>query len=275
MKKRLYGLAAMMLAVIIVVLAFPVQAKAESYYDLHSISSGVRVAAGDVVWVTRSGNNYLYIDNVCVVDGASGGFTYTVDKDLVFKGYTSEAGFDYDTCKYYLASESVAGTKKTKKPIIEATVPKKSSAQQAIDDYNDWWQLNQKTILDETLLPIEPFMTESAIAIVPAEIKAKSSAIANLSSLQTIPGVMVLTTKGQKIVSGDKVTIYTEKPVTFSQEGFDVISSLNKTVEYAFNIGEHVYKITIPAGAKVDFGDNLYQGPLYIGSQLGTVEIVK
>ena len=37
----------------------------------------------------------------------------------------------------------------------------------------------------------------------------------------------------------------------------------------------HLYKVTIPAGAKIDLSGATFAGPLYIGAQLGTTVVIK
>ena len=64
------------------------------------------------------------------------------------------------------------------------------------------------------------------------------------------------------------VTVYYSNPMAFSEDVLTSVANANKEFEYTFNHKGHLYKITIPAGAKVDLNGNRYAGPLYIGAQL-------
>jgi len=278
MKKRLFGLVAMMLATMVFVLAFPVQVKAE-IYNVANLEYGFQFSENDQLYLTignNSGNTITYyMDNNKLVE-KSGGFLalsytpaypyYPQEGNLYFGGLVKDSNGKYHA---YLVTTLQSNSSTV------ATVPKLSPEQQAILKYNDAWDKVQKEYADETQMPVEPFMSAKAIASVPETVKNNSTAIANLKSLKTVPGVMALINKAQKVTAGDKVAIYTEKPMTFSKEGFEAISNQNKTVVYAFKLDGVLYQITIPAGAKVDFGENEYAGPLWIGAQLGTTAILE
>lgn len=64
------------------------------------------------------------------------------------------------------------------------------------------------------------------------------------------------------------VTVYSSNPMAFSEDVLTSVANANKEFVYTFNHKGNLYKITIPAGAKVDLNGNRYAGPLYIGAQL-------
>ena len=71
------------------------------------------------------------------------------------------------------------------------------------------------------------------------------------------------------------VTVYTDKPMTFSTDMLDAIYAADVNLSYAFRYEGHMYKITIPRGAKVDLGGSKYEGPLFVGSLLGTTQVIE
>ena len=139
----------------------------------------------------------------------------------------------------------------------------------------------EEAIKIEEALPVESFISEGAVKAIPAEAKEVANATAgmttyNLTSIKTVKG---FTAAVRKIAKADpetqSVLVYSNKPITFSVETLNAVQDANKEFVYMFKHKGHLYKVTIPAGAKVDLRVEYYAGPLFIGSVLGTSQIVE
>ena len=139
----------------------------------------------------------------------------------------------------------------------------------------------EEAIKIEEALPVETFISEGALKAIPAEAKEVANATAgmttyNLTSIKTVKG---FTAAVRKIAKADpetqSVLVYSNKPITFSVETLNAVQDANKEFVYMFKHKGHLYKVTIPAGAKVDLRGEYYAGPLFIGSVLGTSQIVE
>ena len=139
----------------------------------------------------------------------------------------------------------------------------------------------EEAIKIEEALPVESFISEGAVKAIPAEAKEVANATAgmttyNLTSIKTVKG---FTAAVRKIAKADpetqSVLVYSNKPITFSVETLNAVQDANKEFVYMFKHKGHLYKVTIPAGAKVDLRGEYYAGPLFIGSVLGTWQIVE
>ncbi|MCF2655740.1 hypothetical protein [Lacrimispora saccharolytica] len=139
----------------------------------------------------------------------------------------------------------------------------------------------EEAIKIEEALPVESFISEGAVKAIPAEAKEAANATAgmttyNLTSIKTVKG---FTAAVRKIAKADpetqSVLVYSNKPITFSVETLNAVQDANKEFVYMFKHKGHLYKVTIPAGAKVDLRGEYYAGPLFIGSVLGTSQIVE
>ena len=133
----------------------------------------------------------------------------------------------------------------------------------------------------EEALPVASFISEVAIKAVPAEVKdvsteATGANVYNLNAIRTVKGFTAAVRKIAKAnPNAESLVVFSNKPVTFSVETINAIQDSNKEFVYMFYYKGHMYKVTIPAGAEVELGGAKYAGPLYIGSLLGTTEIVK
>ena len=139
----------------------------------------------------------------------------------------------------------------------------------------------EEAIKIEEALPVETFISEGAVKAIPAEAKEVANETAgmttyNLTSIKTVKG---FTAAVRKIAKADpetqSVLVYSNKPITFSVETLNAVQDANKEFVYMFKHKGHLYKVTIPAGAKVDLRGEYYAGPLFIGSVLGTSQIVE
>ena len=76
-------------------------------------------------------------------------------------------------------------------------------------------------------------------------------------------------------LSGNEVTLYSDKPFAFNVTSLDAVANASKDFVYMFKHEGQLYKVTIPAGAKVDLEGQMFAGPLFIGAKLGTTVVVK
>lgn len=71
------------------------------------------------------------------------------------------------------------------------------------------------------------------------------------------------------------VTVYTDKPMTFSTDMLDAIYAADVNLSYDFRYEGKLYMISFPSEAKVDLGGSKYEGPLFVGSLLGTTQVIE
>lgn len=165
---------------------------------------------------------------------------------------------------------------------VEKEEPKKEEKTEEKIDVSEMAQkAAEEAIKIEEALPVESFISEGAVKAIPAEAKEVANATAgmtsyNLTSIKTVKG---FTAAVRKIAKADpetqSVLVYSNKPITFSVETLNAVQDANKEFVYMFKHKGHLYKVTIPAGAKVDLRGEYYAGPLFIGSVLGTSQIVE
>lgn len=122
------------------------------------------------------------------------------------------------------------------------------------------------------------FSSKEALKSLPTEVKNMSgkNTVYNISKITTTQGFISAIDKIVKAApKTETVTLYSAEPFAFNRSALAAITNANRDVVYMFNHKEHLYKITIPAGAKVDLSLATFAGPLYIGAQLGTSVIIK
>ena len=73
----------------------------------------------------------------------------------------------------------------------------------------------------------------------------------------------------------EAVTFYSNSPIAFNTNSLTALSDAATDFVYMFKHEGQLYKVTIPAGAKVDLEGQTFAGPLYIGAKLGTTVVVK
>jgi hypothetical protein len=90
---------------------------------------------------------------------------------------------------------------------------------------------------------------------------------------------MVETNKATAATNNKKVepvTFFTKNPIAFNASALTALSNAATEFVYMFNHEGHLYKVTIPAGAKINLDEEGgCAGPLYIGAKLGTSVLVK
>ena len=140
----------------------------------------------------------------------------------------------------------------------------------------------EETIAAEEALPITEFTSESAVNSIPAAAKS-TGASANLSKITTMQGFSSAVTKLAATAKASitnrngvaSVTVYTDKPMTFSTDMLDAIYAADVNFSYAFRYEGKLYMITIPSEVKVDLGESRYEGPLFVGKLLGTTQVIE
>ena len=139
-------------------------------------------------------------------------------------------------------------------------------------------QAVREQIKAEESMSVDSFSSAGAMNTVPSEVKDTMATgnVYNLSKLTTTQGFIAAVNKiAEANAAATSVTLYSSTPIAFNTNSVTALSNANKEFVYMFKHDGHLYKVTIPAGAKVDLQGNRFAGPLYIGAQLGTSAIVK
>ena len=135
----------------------------------------------------------------------------------------------------------------------------------------------EEKIAVEEAIPVTSFVSAEAVNAIPAEVKdTTTEAVFNVSKITTTRGFVAAVDKIAKENPNNKaVTLYSDKPFAFNATSLTAVANANKDFVYMFKHEGHLYKVTIPAGAKVDLEGQMFAGPLYIGAKLGTTVVVK
>lgn len=173
-------------------------------------------------------------------------------------------------CNHKSSSESGNEEPKHEEPVYKA--PTAEEIAEAIS------QAVEEKIKAEEAIPVTDFVSTEAVNAIPTEVKENTSteAVFNLSKITTTRGFVAAVDKIVKVNPEDKtVTFYSAYPFAFNTDSLLALTNANKDFVYMFKHDGQLYKITIPAGAKVDLAGQTFAGPLYIGAQLGTTVVVK
>lgn len=136
----------------------------------------------------------------------------------------------------------------------------------------------EEKVKAEEALPVTAFVSTEEVNALPAEVKEETTTdtVFNVSKITTTRGFVAAVDKIAKANSEDKnVTFYTSKPFAFNTDSLAALFNANKEFVYMFSHNGHLYKITIPAGAKIDLEGEVFARPLFIGAKLGTAVLVK
>lgn len=140
----------------------------------------------------------------------------------------------------------------------------------------------EAVIQAEVAIPVTDFVSAEAVNALPAEVKDSTGdeAVYNLSKITTTRGFVAAVEKmveanKSSVQKKDTVVFYTSAPIAFNTSSLTALSNAATEFVYMFKYEGHLYKVTIPAGAKVDLAGQRFAGPLYIGAQLGTSVLVK
>ena len=131
---------------------------------------------------------------------------------------------------------------------------------------------------EEEALPVTAFVSTEEVREIPAEVKGEADAdtVFNVSKITTTRGFVAAVDKIAKSNTEEKnVTFYSSNPFAFNVDSLAALYNANKEFVYLFSHNGHLYKITIPAGAKIDLEGEIFAGPLFIGAKLGTTVLVK
>lgn len=150
----------------------------------------------------------------------------------------------------------------------------KNSAKEEVD----YTAVIEETVKKEETLPVSTFTSANAIAMIPSEAKTNADTstgnVYNLSSVTTTQGFVAAVNKiATAEAASTAVTVYSQTPIAFTSETVNAVANTNKNFVYMFYYGKYLYKVTIPAGTKLNLNSK-FAGPLYIGAQLGTTQIV-
>lgn len=127
----------------------------------------------------------------------------------------------------------------------------------------------------EEAYPASLFTSEAAVYYIPAEAKTGNDAISNISRVSTTQGFVAAVNNLAKVSSAPSMAVYTATPFAMNAVALNAIAKTGKTFIYTFTYNGHIYKVTIPAGTQVNTNGQMFMGPLAIGAQLGTTEILK
>lgn len=140
----------------------------------------------------------------------------------------------------------------------------------------------EAVIQAEVAIPVTDFVSAEDVNALPAEVKDSTGdeAVYNLSKITTTRGFVAAVEKmveanKSSVQKKDTVVFYTSAPIAFNTSSLTALSNAATEFVYMFKHEGHLYKVTIPAGAKVDLAGQRFAGPLYIGAQLGTSVLVK
>ncbi len=135
----------------------------------------------------------------------------------------------------------------------------------------------EEKIKAEEAIPVTDFVSTEAVNAIPAEVKGTSTdAVFNVSKITTTRGFVAAVDKIVKENAKEKtVTFYSATPFAFNNDSLTALTNANKDFAYMFKHNGQLYKVTIPAGVKIDLAGQRFAGPLYIGAQLGTSVVIK
>lgn len=205
----------------------------------------------------------------------------TVTGTKYFSGHYNYDGKGYCICGEYVgfgSGDCGSGNKE------ENTASKAPTA----EEIAEWTSAEvEASVKAEEAIPVTSFVSAEAVSTIPAEVKETSSteAVYNLSKITTTQGFIAAVDKIVKAnattaantgnAKAKAVTFYSEKPIAFNAASLTALSDAATEFVYMFKHEGHLYKVTIPAGAKVNLAGQRFAGPLYIGAQLGTSVLVK
>lgn len=153
-----------------------------------------------------------------------------------------------------------------------SSTPAAPTAEQMHEEYA---KAVEATVAKEEALPVTSFASEAAVKAIPAEVKADNAATLNISAVTTTQGFVATINKVAKATTAPSMAVYSAKPITMNATALNAVAKTGKTLVYTFTYKGHIYKVTIPAGAQVNTNGQMFMGPLAIGAQLGTTQVIK
>ena len=208
-------------------------------------------------------------------DAEDGGCWSQCDAESCYeRSFTKHSGTSCSACGWKgNASTEEPKTEEPKKE--EPAIPQKS-AEEVISEALA--KATEEIIRTEEAMPVTSFVSAEAIDTLPAEVTETSATetVYNLSKITTTRGFISAVDKIVKAnTTTEAVSFYSSNPIAFNADSLTALTNANTEFVYMFNHNGHLYKVTIPAGAKVDLAGQTFAGPLYIGAQLGTSVLVK
>ena len=200
---------------------------------------------------------------------------------MKYEGYTHynyENG--YCECGYYVGTGNTSSENK-EEPEYKAPTEEEKEEQRAEEIEEQRAEAISKAveekIAEEEAIPVTSFVSAEAVNAIPAEVKdTTTEAVFNVSKITTTRGFVAAVDKIVKANPEAKsVSFYSDKPFSFNTNSLAALTNANTEFVYMFKHEGHLYKVTIPEGAKVDLAGQKFAGPLYIGAQLGTSVLVK
>lgn len=161
-----------------------------------------------------------------------------------------------------------------------------SSETTDFDSYNANLMEALKVIIKaEEATPVTAFISEEALAGIPAEAKSEGASF-NLSAITTPQGLSAAiskiseTVKYQNALVGSTgevtvATVYSDNSIIVTEDVLKAISASDIDFVFFFRHNGKMYKVKIPRGTKIDFTGHKCEGLLYIGRLLGTTEEIK
>jgi len=175
-------------------------------------------------------------------------------------GHCSKCNY-YDHSKDSSSSSSSSSSSTTKAPTAE-------------EKHEEYTKAVEATVTAEVAAPVTTFTSAAAVNAIPAEAKTTGAAY-NLSSVTTTQGFVAAVNKIAKDTPAKAMSVYSSKPIAMNAASIEAVTNSGKAFEYTFSYQGHIYKITIPAGAKINMNGQRFAGPLYIGAVLGTTQVIK
>jgi len=175
-------------------------------------------------------------------------------------GHCSKCNY-YDHSKDSSSSSSSSSSSTTKAPTAE-------------EKHEEYAKAVEATVTAEVAAPVTTFTSAAAVNAIPAEAKTTGAAY-NLSSVTTTQGFVAAVNKIAKDTPAKAMSVYSSKPIAMNAASIEAVTNSGKALEYTFSYQGHIYKITIPAGAKINMNGQRFAGPLYIGAVLGTTQVIK
>ena len=203
-------------------------------------------------------------------DAEDGGCWSQCDDESCYeRSFTKHSGNSCSACGW-------KGNTSTEEPKKEEPAIPQKSAEEVISEALA--KATEETIRTEEAMSVTSFVSAEAIDTLPAEVKETSTTetVYNLSKITTTRGFISAVDKIVKAnTTAEAVSFYSSNPIAFNADSLTALTNANTEFVYMFNHEGHLYKVTIPVGAKVDLAGQTFAGPLYIGAQLGTSVLVK
>ena len=184
-------------------------------------------------------------------------------------GYCGKCGYNPNSSNNSKPSVSGNSVPKQETP----STPTYTEEEIAVQKAEAIAKVTEELIKAEEAIPVTDFVSTEAVNAIPTELKenASTEAVFNVSKITTTRGFVAAVDKIVKDNAKERtVTLYSDKPFAFNATSLTAVADTSKDFVYMFKHEGQLYKVTIPAGAKVDLEGQMFAGPLFIGAKLGT-----